>query len=162
MGSLGSRVRVHIGIPVVRTDGLRAAYGHVITKFSVMGRFTYPWCSARALRARSSAKNVWNAPNALWSRLFGPSITRHLITRVLTVTWNLRKAQPWRKNVSAVSTTRPKKVVVIKRWRSYRGGRTAGFHCILFFSTRVKEFINVAFIFRFWVLCKYHGSWCSD
>ena len=26
-------------------------YGHVITKFSGMGRFTYPWCSAGALRA---------------------------------------------------------------------------------------------------------------
>ena len=25
--------------------------GHVITKFSGMGRFTYPWCSAGALRA---------------------------------------------------------------------------------------------------------------
>ena len=23
-----------------------AVYGHVITKFSGMGRFTYPWCSA--------------------------------------------------------------------------------------------------------------------
>ena len=42
--------RVNIGCPVVRTDG-RAVYGHVITKFSVMGRFTYPWCSAGALRA---------------------------------------------------------------------------------------------------------------
>ena len=31
--------------------GGRAVYGHVITKFSVMGRFTYPWCSAGALRA---------------------------------------------------------------------------------------------------------------
>ena len=29
--------------------------GHVITKFSGMGRFIYPWCSAGALRARSSA-----------------------------------------------------------------------------------------------------------
>ena len=29
-------------------------YGHVITKFSLMGRFTYPWCSAtRASRARA-------------------------------------------------------------------------------------------------------------
>jgi len=28
-----------------------AVYGHVITKFSGMGRFTYPWCSAGALRA---------------------------------------------------------------------------------------------------------------
>ena len=35
-------------------DG-RAVYGHVITKFSGMGRFTYPWCSAGAFRARSSA-----------------------------------------------------------------------------------------------------------
>ena len=25
-------------------------YGHVVTKFSRMGRFTYPWCSAGALR----------------------------------------------------------------------------------------------------------------
>ena len=31
-------------------DG-RAVYGHVITKFSGMGRFTYPGCSAGALRA---------------------------------------------------------------------------------------------------------------
>ena len=35
------------------TDG-QAVYGHVITKFSVMGRFAYPWCSAGALRAQSS------------------------------------------------------------------------------------------------------------
>ena len=35
---------------MVRTDG-RSVYGHVITKFSGMGRFTYPWCSAGALRA---------------------------------------------------------------------------------------------------------------
>ena len=46
-------VRVNIGIPVVRTDG--RSVGHVITKFSVMGRFIYPWCSAGAFRARSSA-----------------------------------------------------------------------------------------------------------
>ena len=31
-------------------DG-RAVYGHVITNFSGMGRFTYPWCSSGALRA---------------------------------------------------------------------------------------------------------------
>ena len=42
--------RVNIGCPVVRTDG-RAVYGHVITKFSGMGRFTYPWRSSGALRA---------------------------------------------------------------------------------------------------------------
>ena len=30
-------------------------YGHGVTKFSGMGRFTYPRCSAGALRARNSA-----------------------------------------------------------------------------------------------------------
>ena len=44
-------------MPVVRTDGRSVArsVGHVITKFSRMVRFIYPWCSAGALRARSSA-----------------------------------------------------------------------------------------------------------
>ena len=42
-------MRLNIGCPVVRTDG-RAAHGHAITKFSGMGIFTYPWCSAGALR----------------------------------------------------------------------------------------------------------------
>ena len=52
-------VRVNIDMPVVRTDGrsVGRSVGHVITKFSGMGRFIYPWCSAGALRARSSAKN---------------------------------------------------------------------------------------------------------
>ena len=43
---------LNIGCPVVRTDGQwagGAVYGHVITKFSGMGGFTYPWCSAGAL-----------------------------------------------------------------------------------------------------------------
>ena len=45
------RVKVNIGFPVVRTDGLsgeggRSVYGHVITKFSGMGRFTKLWGSA--------------------------------------------------------------------------------------------------------------------
>ena len=48
-------MRVNIGMPVVRTDeqraGGRAVYGHVITKFSGMGGFTYPWCFAGGLRA---------------------------------------------------------------------------------------------------------------
>ena len=38
----------YIGLLVVRTDGGRSVYGHVITKFSGMDRFTYPWCSAGA------------------------------------------------------------------------------------------------------------------
>ena len=40
-----------IGMPVVQTDG-SSVYGHVITKFSGMGRFTYPGCSAGARLAR--------------------------------------------------------------------------------------------------------------
>ena len=53
-----------IGLAVVRTDGrslgrsVARSLGHVITKFSGMGRFIYPWCSAGALRARSSAKKT--------------------------------------------------------------------------------------------------------
>ena len=47
-------MRVNIGSPVVRTDG--RAYGHVITKFSRMGRLphflSYGAPSTRALRAR--------------------------------------------------------------------------------------------------------------
>ena len=31
----------------MRTNG-RSVYGHVVTKFSGMGRFTHSWCSARA------------------------------------------------------------------------------------------------------------------
>ena len=46
-------MRVNIGMPVARTDGRSVV--HVINKFSEMGRFIYPWCSAGALRARSSA-----------------------------------------------------------------------------------------------------------
>ena len=53
--SCAPKLARNIGLPVVRTDGQRtggrAVYGHVITKFSGMGRFTYPWCSAGALRA---------------------------------------------------------------------------------------------------------------
>ena len=48
--SCALNVRLNIGCLVVRTDG-RAVYGHVITKFSGMGRLTYAWCSAGALRA---------------------------------------------------------------------------------------------------------------
>ena len=43
-----------IGMPVVRTDG-RSVYGHVVTKFSGMDRFTYSWCSAGARFARESS-----------------------------------------------------------------------------------------------------------
>ena len=42
-------------MPVVRTDGGRSVYGHVITKFSGMGRFTYH--SAPLARERAPLKN---------------------------------------------------------------------------------------------------------
>ena len=42
-------------------DGLWAVYGHVVTKFSGMCRFTYPWCSAGVLRARNSATTTTTA-----------------------------------------------------------------------------------------------------
>ena len=36
-------------MPLVWMDGWgQAVYGHVITKFPGMGRFTYPWCSVGA------------------------------------------------------------------------------------------------------------------
>ena len=41
-------------MPVVRTDG--RSFGHVITKFSGTGRFTYPWCSASARELRYNYK----------------------------------------------------------------------------------------------------------
>ena len=36
-----------------RTVGGRSVYGHVITKFSGISRFTYPWCFAGARFARA-------------------------------------------------------------------------------------------------------------
>ena len=50
-------MKVNIGCPVVRTDGGRwSVYGHVINKFSGMGRLPYLLGSAhaRALRARGA------------------------------------------------------------------------------------------------------------
>ena len=47
---LAKSVRVNVGFPVVRTDGGRSVCGHVITKFSGMGRFTKQWGSTVELR----------------------------------------------------------------------------------------------------------------
>ena len=48
-------------MPVMPTDGQqaggKAVYGHVITKFSGMGRSTYQWCSAGALRVSELCYN---------------------------------------------------------------------------------------------------------
>ena len=52
---------------MVWTDG--RSLGHVITKFSGMGRFIYPWCSAGALRARSSAIMMLSMSKPFPSRL---------------------------------------------------------------------------------------------
>ena len=43
---------VNIGGPVVRTDGRRSVYGHVITKFSGMGRFTKLWAPPTRVEVR--------------------------------------------------------------------------------------------------------------
>ena len=42
-------------MPVARTDGRSVGRSvvHLINKFSGMGRFIYPWCSAGALRVRN-------------------------------------------------------------------------------------------------------------
>ena len=47
-----------IGMPAVRTDGGRSVYGHVITKFSGMGRLPL----AMKLRPRARAKRARGAP----------------------------------------------------------------------------------------------------
>ena len=44
---------------LLRTDGW-AGYGHMITKFSGVGRFTYPWCSAGVLRAPELRYNFYS------------------------------------------------------------------------------------------------------
>ena len=50
-----------------RAAGGRAVYGDVITKFSGMGRFTYPWCFAR----ESSAINCFRHSAFFGSQFFG-------------------------------------------------------------------------------------------
>ena len=75
-------MRVNIGMPVVRTDG--QSVGHVITKFSGMGRFIYPWCSAGALRARSSAINNFARENILRLKI-GTIDTITKITNLVSV-----------------------------------------------------------------------------
>ena len=48
-----------------------AVCGHVITKFSGMGRFTYPWCSAGALRAPERRYNFSDySPHPIWLFFF--------------------------------------------------------------------------------------------
>ena len=49
-------VRVNIGFFGANGRSfVRSVYGHVITKFFGMGRFTYPWCSAGARFVRARA-----------------------------------------------------------------------------------------------------------
>ena len=55
-----------IGMPAVRTDS-RSVYGHVIAKFSRMGRFTLLWSSASArveLRYDSNEKHGYIKPES--------------------------------------------------------------------------------------------------
>ena len=50
------------GCAVDERSVVRSVYGHVITKFSGIGGFTYPWCSAgaRFTRARAPLKSVFH------------------------------------------------------------------------------------------------------
>ena len=67
-------------MPVLRTDG--RSVGQVITKFSGMGRFIYPRCSAGALRARSSAVSKNNPSEAFQSAYKQDHSTETALMRV--------------------------------------------------------------------------------
>ena len=67
--------------------------GHVITKFSGMARFLYPWCSAGAPRARSSAK------------IFGQSCRENF--------WTPNKSDPWGQNTPFCHDTRRAKTTIL-------------------------------------------------
>ena len=59
----------------------------------------------------TSTKNEWNAQNALCSRVFGPSITRNLITRVLTICYvNLTQSTAMEQSVLTFDRCRPHSV----------------------------------------------------
>ena len=64
-----------------QTDG-RAVYGHVITKFSGMGRFTYPWCSAGGLRPPELRYKI---PDTPWSKVGQDLFTYGSETFLVTV-----------------------------------------------------------------------------
>ena len=72
---LAKSVRVNIGCPVVRTDGRRSVYGHVITKFSGMGRFTKLWGSAHEREARA-----WSS--AMIIKLVARRVLLHVVLRL--------------------------------------------------------------------------------
>ena len=51
----------YISLLVLQTDGrsvVRSVYGHVITKFSGMDRFSYPWCRAASPDFMKRNKNA--------------------------------------------------------------------------------------------------------
>ena len=69
-------------MPVVRTDGLsggRSVYGHVITKFSRMGRLLHFLTYGAPLRARDLRRYTWRT-SGLNSRpnVFQPVLQRSL------------------------------------------------------------------------------------
>ena len=72
-------------------------YGHAITKFPGMDRFTYPWCSAGALRAPELRYN-----ESLRSQLdmYAPVLTRDINVRPLAAWFNedIRDAKLLRRN----------------------------------------------------------------
>ena len=64
---------------------IRTQMCHFAKKYTVPQTFR-DFCYVLLLRDKwTSKKNQWNAYNAIWSRAFGLSITRNLITRGLTI-----------------------------------------------------------------------------
>ena len=70
---------IYIGMPVVRTDGGPSVYGHVITKFPGMCRFTYPWSSAI----------MWTALKGLWKETISCSFKSHVVKFVSNLSGRL-------------------------------------------------------------------------
>ena len=81
-------MKVNIGFPVVRTDGQRAGgrtvYGHVITKFSWMGRF---------LSYGAPPTRAFGAPLLLLLGVIGAVTPQDVILtqNVITLTQNVKK-----------------------------------------------------------------------
>ena len=65
------------------TNVLRATRGARNPKLQVVITHASHVCSHHSFGLQ--LRNEWNAQNAIWSRAFGPSITRYLSTRVLTI-----------------------------------------------------------------------------
>ena len=82
-------MKVNIGFPVVLTDGRvvgRSVYGHVITKFSGMGRFTKLWGSAE--EALQPEKSI---PRSLFLIIIMSTLAYVGVSTVLTSVMSYKK-----------------------------------------------------------------------